>query len=45
VTKFRLFMYLNDDMVSQFLAQVEGGEFDEQRITDQQGSSSGIGAP
>ena len=42
--KLRHFMYLNDEMVSQFLAQVEGGEFDEQRITDQQSSSSGIGA-
>lgn len=41
--KLRRFMYLNDDIVGQFLAQVEGGEFDEQRITDQQGSSSGLG--
>lgn len=41
--KLRRFMYLNDEIVGQFLAQVEGGEFDEQRITDQQGSSSGIG--
>lgn len=39
----RYFIYLNDEMVSQFLAQVEGGEFDEQKITDQQLSSSGIG--
>jgi hypothetical protein len=36
-------MYLNDEIVGQFLAQVEGGEFDEQRITDQQGSTSGLG--
>lgn len=36
-------MYLNDGIVGQFLAQVEGGEFDEQRVTDQQSSSSGIG--
>lgn len=41
--KLRRFMYLNDEIVGQFLAQVEGGEFDKQRITDQQSSSSGIG--
>lgn len=41
--KLRRFMYLNDELVGQFLAQVEGGEFDEQRITDQQSASSGFG--
>jgi hypothetical protein len=42
--KLRRFLYLDNEIVGQFLAQVEGGEFDEQRITDQQSTSSGIGA-
>jgi hypothetical protein len=40
----REFLYRSDDLVSQFLEQLEGGEFDEQRITDQSSRSSGLGA-
>lgn len=41
--KLRYFLYLDDPVVSQFLSQVEGGEFDDQRIKDQYSQGSGLG--
>lgn len=40
----REFLYRDDDLVSQFLEQMEGGGYDEQRITDQSNQTSGLGA-
>jgi hypothetical protein len=39
----RIFLYLDDLIVRQFLAQTEGGEFDDQRIKDQSSTQSGLG--
>lgn len=39
----REFLYRRDDLVDQFLAQLEGGLYDEEHVTDQSGSSGGLG--
>ncbi len=43
VVILREFLYRRDDLVSQFLAQLEGGVYDEERITEQDESRSGFG--
>jgi hypothetical protein len=39
----REFLYRRDDLVSQFLEQIEGGVYDEEQITERTQSVSGIG--
>lgn len=39
----REFLYRRDDLVGQFLAQLEGGVYDEEQITEQNQSGSGVG--
>ena len=40
----REFLYRRDDLVAQFLEQMEGGVYDEEQITERTQSGSGIGA-
>ncbi|MBL8776753.1 MAG: hypothetical protein JNK12_12495 [Acidimicrobiales bacterium] len=40
----REFLYRQDDLVAQFLEQLEGGEFDEQHIREQATRATGVGA-
>ncbi len=40
----REFLYRRDDLVAQFLQQLEGGEYDEERIKDQRTRTSGASA-
>lgn len=39
----REFLYRRDELVAQFLEQLEGGEYDEERIREQSNSASGLG--
>ncbi len=39
----REFLYRRDDLVGQFLQQLEGGEYDEERIKEQSGRTSAAG--
>jgi hypothetical protein len=41
--KFRYFIYLDDGIVSQFLEQLEGGEYDTERIRQSHGADSSVG--
>jgi len=40
----REFLYRRDDLVSQFLEQLEGGVYDEEQVTQKNQAASGIGA-
>jgi hypothetical protein len=40
----REFLYRRDDLVSQFLEQLEGGVYDEEKVTQKDQAASGIGA-
>lgn len=39
----REFLYRRDDLVAQFLEQIEGGEYDEERMKEQAGRKSAVG--
>jgi hypothetical protein len=43
VVVLREFLYRRDDLVAQFLEQLEGGEYEEERIKEQDGRASGVG--
>lgn len=44
VVVLREFLYRRDDLVDQFLAQLEGGLYDEEQVTDQSASAGRLGA-